>query len=141
MAKTLDEAGVKRIIQEIKGANKNLNTPIPISTENTPESMAQNVKNIADYVEKAKAAGVANVDGMAVTCIIDGDYSAVGYLYREEYFVGVVLYDNNLLSYVSIINGSCNILDIITRGASNQVTSSMLDKGARNPIILSLIHI
>lgn len=137
MAKTLDEAGVKRIIQEIKGANKNLNTPIPISTENTPESMAQNVKNIADYVEKAKAAGVANVDGMAVTCIIDGDYSAVGYLYREEYFVGVVLYDNNLLSYVSIINGSCNILDIITRGASNQVTSSMLDKGARNPIILT----
>ena len=35
MAKTLDEAGVKRLIQEIKGANKNLNTPIPISTENT----------------------------------------------------------------------------------------------------------
>ena len=137
MAKTLDEAGVKRIIQEIKGANKNLNTPIPISTENTPESMAQNVKNIADYVEKAKAAGVANVDGMAVTCIIDGDYSAVGYLYREEDFVGVVLYDDNLLSYVSIINGSCNILDIITRGASNQVTSSMLDKGARNPIIIT----
>ena len=99
--------------------------------------MAQNVKNIADYVEKAKAAGLANVDGMAVTCIIDGDYSAVGYLYREEDFVGVVLYDDNLLSYVSIINGSCNILDIITRGASNQVTSSMLDKGARNPIILT----
>lgn len=137
MAKTLDEAGVKRLIQEIKGANKNLNTPIPISTENTPESMAQNVKNIADYVEKAKAAGLANVDGMAVTCIIDGDYSAVGYLYREEDFVGVVLYDDNLLSYVSIINGSCNILDIITRGASNQVTSSMLDKGARNPIIIT----
>ena len=35
MAKTLDEAGVKRLIQEIKGANKNLNAPIPISTENT----------------------------------------------------------------------------------------------------------
>lgn len=137
MAKTLDEAGVKRLIQEIKGANKNLNTPIPISTENTPESMAQNVKNIADYVEKAKAAGIADVNGMAVTCIIDGDYSAVGYLYREEDFVGVVLYDDNLLSYVSIINGSCNILDIITRGASNQVTSSMLDKGARNPIIIT----
>ena len=81
MAKTLDEAGVKRLIQEIKGANKNLNAPIPISTENTTESMAQNVKNIADYVEKAKAAGIANVNGMAVTCIIDGDYSGVGYLY------------------------------------------------------------
>ena len=35
MAKTLDEAGVKRLIQKIKGANKNLNAPIPISTENT----------------------------------------------------------------------------------------------------------
>ena len=129
----------KRLDNIITGLQESiyLNIPIPISTENTPESMAQNVKNIADYVEKAKAAGLANVDGMAVTCIIDGDYSAVGYLYREEDFVGVVLYDNNLLSYVSIINGSCNILDIITRGASNQVTSSMLDKGARNPIILT----
>ena len=78
MAKTLDEAGVKRLIQEIKGANKNLNTPIPISTENTTESMAQNVKNIADYVEKAKAAGIANVYGMAVTCSIDEGYSGVG---------------------------------------------------------------
>ena len=129
----------KRLDNIITGLQESiyLNIPIPISTENTPESMAQNVKNIADYVEKAKAAGLANVDGMAVTCIIDGDYSAVGYLYREEDFVGVVLYDDNLLSYVSIINGSCNILDIITRGASNQVTSSMLDKGARNPIILT----
>ena len=83
MAKTLDEAGVKRLIQEIKGANKNLNTPIHISTENTPESMAQNVKNIADYIEKAKAAGVANVDGMGVTCFIDCSYSGVGYLYDD----------------------------------------------------------
>ena len=129
----------KRLDNIITGLQESiyLNIPIPISTENTPESMAQNVKNIADYVEKAKAAGIADVNGMAVTCIIDGDYSAVGYLYREEDFVGVVLYDDNLLSYVSIINGSCNILDIITRGASNQVTSSMLDKGARNPIIIT----
>ena len=96
----------KRLDNIITGLQESiyLNIPIPISTENTPESMAQNVKNIADYVEKAKAAGLANVDGMAVTCIIDGDYSAVGYLYREEDFVGVVLYDNNLLSYVSVIS-------------------------------------
>lgn len=73
MAKTLDEAGVKRLIQEVKGANKNLNTPIPISTENTTESMAQNMKNIADYVEKAKAAGVSITNGYSVPVRITGN--------------------------------------------------------------------
>ena len=72
MAKTLDKAGVKRLIQEIKGANKNLNTPIPISTENTPESKAQNVKNIADYVEKAQAAGVETPKSFGITLEIEG---------------------------------------------------------------------
>ena len=72
MAKTLDEAGVKRLIQEIKGANKNLNTPIPISTENTPEPMAQNVENIADYVEKAKAAGIDTTKSFRITFEIEG---------------------------------------------------------------------
>lgn len=59
-----------------------LKTPIPISTDNTTESKAQNVKNISDYIEKAKAAGIADVNGMGVTCLIDDYLSGVGYIYR-----------------------------------------------------------
>ena len=145
MAKTLDEAGVKRLIQEIKGANKNLNTPIPISTENTTESMAQNVKNIADYVEKAKAAGIANVNGMAVTCLIDNEYSGVGYFYywrAVDSFViqGVLIRDD-------LVDNACFSVDqtgsftkrglIVSSDETSVVTSYMLSKGARNPIILT----
>lgn len=129
----------KRLDNIITGLQESvyLNTPIPISTDNTPESIAQNVKNIADYVEKAKAAGIADVNGIGVTCIIDDDCSAVGYLYRESDFVGILPYDDNTLSYVSIINGSYNNLGIILEGSSNQVTSNMLVQGARKPIIFT----
>lgn len=139
MAKTLDAAGVKRLIQEIKGANKNLNAPIPISTENTTESMAQNVKNIADYVAKAKAAGIANVNGMAVTCIIDGDYSGVGYLYGEDMICGTTTYDDLSTPYNFVVqpDGLYTYNPFIVKGTTGQVTSSMLDKGARRPIILT----
>lgn len=142
MAKTLDEAGVKRLIQEIKGANKNLNTPIPISTENTTESMAQNMKNIADYVEKAKAAGIANVNGMSVTCLIDDDYSGVGYVYgaSDTTIIGVLLKDDitdNICFRVDV-NGSVVIKGlIVSHNESSEVTSDMLAKGARKPIILT----
>lgn len=129
----------KRLDNIITGLQESvyLNTPIPISSEDTPEANAQNVKNIADYVEKAKAAGIASVDGIGVTCIIDEYYSAVGYLYGEEDFIGILLYDDNTLSYVSIINGIYNSKNIIIDGMTNQVTSSMLVKGARKPIILT----
>lgn len=143
MAKTLDAAGVKRLIQEIKGANKNLNTPIPISTKNTPESMAQNVKNIADYVEKAKAAGVANVNGMAVTCIIDNDYSGVGYFYSYEgepiWVVGIITYDDMLSPTIFSVDneGRYDEREVVIKGLSSQVTSDMLVEGARKPIILT----
>lgn len=143
MAKTLDAAGVKRLIQEIKGANKNLNTPIPISTENTPESMAQNVKNIADYVEKAKAAGIADVNGMAVSCIINNDYSGVGYIYK----VGGGVYINGIITYEDASNpftfavqggdGTYSESELVTRSSNNQITSDMLVEGARKPIILT----
>lgn len=139
MAKTLDAAGVKRLIQEIKGANKNLNTPIPISTENTPESMAQNVKNIADYVEKAKAAGIANMNGMAVTCLIDGGYSGVGYLYAENTICGIEI-DNGLEAPVFFVvdpDGSYGENSVLINGLSDQITSQMLVEGARKPIILT----
>ena len=140
MAKTLDEAGVKRLIQEIKGANKNLNTPIPISTENTPESMAQNVQNIADYVEKAKAAGIANVNGMAVTCLIDGENSGVGYLYvtnTQVLICGIQAYEDSSVSCISVIDGTYSESSIVVEGHIGQITSDMLVKGARNPIILT----
>lgn len=139
MAKTLDAAGVKRLIQEIKGANKNLNTPIPISTENTPESMAQNVKNIADYVEKAKAAGISDVGGMAVTCIINNDYSGVGYLYGDTSICGIET-DNGLDApsfFVVDPDGTYGENSVLINGLSGQITSDMLDEGARNPIILT----
>lgn len=144
MAKTLDEAGVKRLIQEIKGANKNLNTAIPISTENTTESKAQNVKNIADYVEKAKAAGIANVNGMGVTCLIDDEYSGVGYLYSYNggpiWVTGIITYDDTATSPTAFFvdnEGLYNKRDVVIKDLSDQVTSDMLVEGARKPIILT----
>lgn len=142
MAKTLDEAGVKRLIQEIKGANKNLNTPIPISTENTTESMAQNVKNIADYIEKAKAAGVANVDGMAVTCLIDGDESGMGYLYsyNDRFDVQGVLIQEDLVDNMvfGLFDGRYTEKAVIVAdNNAAEVTSYMLNEGARRPILLT----
>lgn len=130
----------KRLDTIITGLQESVylnNTPIPISTENTPEANAQNVKNIADYVEKAKAAGIADVNGMGVTCIIDGDNSAVGYLYGEDIFVGILLYDDNSLYYVLISNGSYIESRVVIEEATSQVTSNMLVQGARNPIILT----
>ena len=73
----------KRLDNIITGLQESvyLNTPIPISTDNTPESIAQNVKNISDYIEKAKAAGIADVNGIGVTCLIDDYFSGVGYIF------------------------------------------------------------
>lgn len=143
MAKTLNAAGVKRLIQEIKGANKNLNTAIPISMENTPESKAQNVKNIADYVEKVKAAGIADVNGMAVTCIIDGDYSGVGYIYKVggvSYINGIITCEDASNPFTFVVQGGDGTYmesELVTRSSNNQITSYMLVEGARKPIILT----
>lgn len=141
MAKTLDEAGVKRLIQEIKGANKNLNAPIPISTENTTESMAQNVKNIADYVEKAKAAGIANVDGMGVTCLINGGISGLGYIYvagNSFELIGMTMEDDMVDNAFFIVReGEFNSRKIAFEGTVDTVTSDMLVEGARKPIIIT----
>lgn len=140
MAKTLDEAGVKRLIQEIKGANKNLNTPIPILTENTTESMAQNVKNIADYVEKAKAAGVDTTKSFRLTLEID-DYSVEGsYDPSHGCIYGLELTDDGF-AYLDVVNTTVgNVyfhIEFITPNSEQKVTSSMLAQGARKPIILT----
>ena len=138
MAKTLDAAGVKRLIQEIKGANKNLNAPIPISTENTPESMAQNVKNIADYVEKAKAAGIDTTKSFRLTLEIEG-YPVEG-SYDTRYIYGLQITDDAFafLYDIDVRTGEVfTPFEFVTARSMQKVTSSMLDKGARNPIILT----
>ena len=133
----------KRLDNIITGLQESiyLNIPIPISTENTPESMAQNVKNIADYVEKAKAAGIADVNGMAVTCIIDGDYSGIGYLYSygDSFNVQGVLVPDDLVDNMcfNVFTGRYSTVKLITDAEEETVTSNMLDTGARNPIILT----
>lgn len=140
MAKTLDEAGVKRLIQEIKGANKNLNTPIPISTENTAESMAQNVKNIADYVEKAKAAGIDTTKSFRLTLEIDGYPVEGSYDIQYSYACGLQITDDGyaLLYNIDVTTGEVfTPCEIVTAHSIQKVTSDMLAKGARNPIIFT----
>ena len=135
----------KRLDNIITGLQESvyLNTPIPISTENTPEAKAQNVKNIADYVEKAKAAGIADVNGMAVTCLIKDENQAlknsgIGYLYGEDTICGILVYDDALSFVFTVISGNYIKYNIIKEGDSNVVDSSMLAKGARKPIILTI---
>lgn len=137
--KYLNDDGLKAYTKKVKGALKDLHTPIAISSENTTESIAQNVRNIADFVAKAKAAGIADVNGMMVTCLIDNNYSGVGYLYGDNYIQGVLikddLIDNMCFTVTSI--GAYNEISIITSYSSGEVTSGMLDQGARKPIILT----
>lgn len=129
-------------INEVKCTFKNLNTPIPISTENTTESKAQNAKNIADYVEKAKAAGIADVNGMGVTCIINNNNSGVGYFYgtaADAMICGIQVYDDVSNPFLFSIGTDGNYMEneVVIKGASEQVSSFMLVQGARSPIILT----
>lgn len=140
--KYVNDNGLKAYTKKVKGALKDLHTPIAISTENTTKSKAQNVKNIADFVAKAKAAGIADVNGMAVTCLIDNDYSGVGYLYVSG---GNILIQGVLIKDDLIDNMCFNVFyfgdyiqqELITSTSSGAVISSMLDTGARNPIIFT----
>lgn len=134
----------KRLDNIITGLQESvyLNNPIPISSEDTPEANAQNVKNIADYVEKAKAAGIADVNGMAVTCIIDDDYSGMGYLYSydDSFNVQGVLVKDDLVEnkcFGIFYTGKYSEVGLITNAEGDIITSSMLVQGARNPIIFT----
>lgn len=139
--KYVNDNGLKAYTKKVKGALKDLHTPIAISTENTTESKAQNVKNIADFVAKAKAAGIADVNGMAVTCLIDDNYSGVGYLTGNPNtpICGLETYDSlEAPAFFSIeSDGSYSSCEVLVKGLSDQVTSLILDKGARKPIILT----
>lgn len=140
--KYVNDNGLKAYTKKVKRALKDLHTPIAISTENTTESKAQNVKNIADYIEKAKAAGVADVNGMAVTCLIDNDYSGVGYLYDSggDILIQGVLIKDDLVDNMcfNVFNlGDYTQQELITSTSIEAVTPSMLSQGARKPIILT----
>lgn len=131
----------KRLDNIITGLQESvyLKTPIPISTDDTPEANAQNVKNITDYIEKAKAAGIEDVNGMAVTCIINDAYSGVGYIMgnTDVAILGIKITDDLVNNTVFIIYGGVYFeKTVIAVGTSNKVDSDMLNEGARKPIIL-----
>ena len=132
----------KRLDNIITGLQESvyLNTPIPISTDNTSESIAQNVKNISDYIEKAKAAGIADVNGIGVTCLIDDYFSGVGYIFGNTNvsIQGIKIPDDIVNNAVfTIVNGRYDERFIVGVDELDKVTSNMLVQGARRPIILT----
>lgn len=136
--KYLNDDGLKAYTKKVKGALKDLHTPIDISTLNTTESKAQNVRNIADFVAKAKAAGITDVDGMAVTCLLSSGYSGVGYLHFVDgnyTLQGVEIQEELDHSTCFLVwdDGSYKKTNLIT----GDVTSQDLTRGARRPIILT----
>ena len=136
--KYLNDNGLKAYTKKVKGALKDLHTPIAISTLNTTESNAQNVRNIADFVAKAKAAGITDVDGMAVTCLLSSGYSGVGYLHFVDgnyTLQGVEIQEELDHSTCFLVwdDGSYKNTNLIT----GDVTSQDLTRGARKPIILT----
>ena len=141
--KYLNDDGLKAYTKKIKGALKDLHTPIAISSENTTESMGQNVRNIADFIAKAKAAGIADVNGMAVSCNIDNDYSAVLAFYDESddnrNMFGVSVHDDTSEQFAIRVsyNGYYTETPLVTPQNTDIVTSEMLTRGARKPIILT----
>lgn len=137
--KYLNDNGLKVYTKKVKRALKDLHTPIAVSTENTTESKAQNVKNIADFVAKAKAAGIADVNGMAVTCLLSSGYSGIGYLHFVDgnyTLQGVEIQEELERSTCFLVcdDGSYKKTNLIT----GEVTSQDLTIGARKPIILTL---
>lgn len=145
--KYLNDNGLKTYTKKVKGALKDLHTPIAISSENTTESKARNVKNLADFIAKAKAAGIADVNGMAVTCLISGGiengYSGVGYFHilGGDFSVQGIIIKDDLVDNVCFTvysDGQYGVRGlIVSTNEDSSVTSEMLAKGARNPIILT----
>ena len=133
----------KRLDNIITGLQESIslnNTPIDISFENTPESNAQNAKNIADYVEKAKAAGVDTTSPFKVFLVMN-TYPSEG-IYDTKYscIYSLQITDDGF-TYICVINVKTGQVyqhhEIVTENSEQKVTSSMLDEGARRPIILT----
>ena len=137
--KYLNDNGLKAYTKKVKVAFKNLHTPIAISTENTTESMAQNVRNIADFVAKAKAAGIADINGMVVTCFINDACCGVGYFSGDTSICGIETDTGLEAPYYFVVDpdGTYTENIVLVNGSSDQVTSLMLSQGARKPIILT----
>ena len=137
--KYLNDDGLKAYTKKVKGALKDLHTPIAISIENTTESKAQNVRNIADFIAKAKAAGIADVNGMVVTCFINDACSGVGYLSGDTSICGIETDTGLEAPYYFVIDpdGTYTENIVLVNGSSDQITSLMLTQGARKPIILT----
>lgn len=114
-----DVYGIKKDVTALR----NLIFPIAILSENTPDNIEQNAKNFADYINKAKAAGISDVNGMMVTCLIDNDYSGVGYFYGIESILGVVSIDDVNEHYVFNLTKS----GIYSQNAVLTETNTMTD--------------
>lgn len=125
--KYLNDNGLKAYTKKVKAALKDLHTPIAISSENTTDSKAQNVRNIADFVAKAKAAGITDVNGMAVSCIIDNDYSGVGYFYYSTSICGIKTYEDisNPCTF-AVVNGEYSENLIVIDGEAGYLNKSVL---------------
>ena len=134
---------VNKEVHPLKGALKDLHTPIAISSENTTESKAQNVKNITDFVAKAKAAGIADVNGMAVTCNIDNGDSGVGNLYLlgdGSYLILCIATSDDLYGhYIFRVTSAGEYTEnsVVVNNRDDQIASNMLVQGARRPIIFT----
>lgn len=133
----------KRLDTIITGLQESVylnNTPIDISFDDTPESNAQNVKNIADYIEKAKAAGVDTTSPFKVFLLLDG-YPTEG-IYDTYYscIYSLKITDDGF-AYIYTLDGETGKIrqhhEIVTENSEQKVTSSMLDEGARKPIIFT----
>ena len=133
----------KRLDNIITGLQESIylnNTPIDISFEDTPESNAQNAKNIADYIEKAKAAGVDTTSPFKVFLLLNG-YPTEG-IYDTTYtcIYSLKITDDGF-AYIYTLDGETGKIwqqhEIVTENSEQKVTSSMLGEGARRPIILT----
>ena len=132
----------KRLDNIITGLQESVylnNTPIDISFDDTPESNAQNVKNIADYIEKAKAAGVDTTSPFKVFLLLDGHPTEGIYDTYYSCIYSLRITDDGF-AYIYTLDGETGKIwqnhEIVTENSEQKVTSSMLDEGARRPIIL-----
>ena len=133
----------KRLDNIITGLQESIylnNTPIDISFEDTPEANAQNAKNIADYIKKAKAAGVDTTLPFKVFLLLDGHPTEGIYDTYYSCIYSLRITDDGF-AYIYTLDGETGKIwqdhEIVTKNSEQKVTSSMRGEGARRPIILT----